>query len=190
METFFKKVADLQFDKLTTLRLIEKTDDLCEIFREDVEVSFNLLYKLANENKLNSKIELLLGSMFDELICTKEEYADRYKNLLSSANVVVDKVEETVKSKPTETPKENSLPRRYGKEKIEQDIANQGGVATPIQRTMLKVNSLKNIYVNLQARGVKAMVGGQEIFTDEECRKIQSVITTVERQLEEILKKK
>jgi hypothetical protein len=38
------------------------------------------------------------------------------------------------------------LPRRYGgKEKIVQDIKDQGGVATGAKRAMLKVNDLKNI---------------------------------------------
>ena len=55
---------------------------------------------------------------------------------------------------------------------------------------MLKVNDLKNIYVNLSARGIKDMVGGTTLLSDEDCRKIVSVITIAERQLSDILKKK
>jgi hypothetical protein len=86
--------------------------------------------------------------------------------------------------------KESDVPRRYGKEKITADILAQGGNANPVQRAMLKVNDLKNIYVNLSARGIKDMVGGTNLLSDEDCRKIVSVITIAERQLSEILKKK
>jgi hypothetical protein len=83
------------------------------------------------------------------------------------------------------------LPRRYGKEKIVQDIKDQGGVATSVQRAMLKVNDLKNIYVNLSNRGIKAMIGGDEtILSDTDCRTITSAITILERKLDEILKTK
>ena len=81
------------------------------------------------------------------------------------------------------------LPRRYGKEKIIEDVKRQGA-ATPVQRAMLKVNDLKNIYVNLSARGIKDMLGDAGLLSDEDCRKIVSVITIAERQLEDILKRK
>lgn len=44
-------------------------------------------------------------------------------------------------------------PRRYGKIQIEKDINKQGGVATEIQKTMLALNKLKSLYINLQGKG-------------------------------------
>lgn len=194
MEKYFEKVADLKFDRITILNLIEKIDDLKAIFSEEIKLPFNILYTLAKEGKLNEKTDEILTSIFEELISTKQEYADRYLHIFNtnygSNEVEPSEVKTRTKTKVEVVETESKLPRRYGKEKIEQDIANQGGVATPVQRAMLKVNDLKNIYVNLQARGVKSMVGGQNVLTDEECRKIQAVVTTVERQLKEILKKK
>ena len=88
-------------------------------------------------------------------------------------------------------PKEDiELPRRYGKEKILKDIEAQGGKATPLQNAMLRVNDLKNIYVNLSARGIKDMCGGTKLLSDVDCREITSAIKIVERKLEEILKRK
>jgi hypothetical protein len=85
--------------------------------------------------------------------------------------------------------KEKSVPRRYGKENVERDITIQGGVATPLQRAMLSTNNLKNLYVNMSNKLIREYFG-DAVLTDEDYRKIQSVVTTVERQFKEILKKK
>ena len=86
--------------------------------------------------------------------------------------------------------KENSTPRRYGKEKIDKDIANQGGIPTPIQRAMLSTNNLKNLFVNISNKLIKDYFTDEPSLTDEDYRKIQAVVTTVERQFKEIIKKK
>ena len=86
--------------------------------------------------------------------------------------------------------KEVEIPRRYGRLNILKDIEAQGGKATPVQRAMLKVSDLKNIYVNLSTRGIKDMVGGANLLSDEDCRKIVSAITTFERQMADIVKTK
>lgn len=80
--------------------------------------------------------------------------------------------------------------RRYGKDKILKDIEAQGGKATQLQNAMLSLNTLKNLWVNLSARGVKDLTTGTNILSDEDCRNIISVVTIAERKLEDILKKK
>jgi hypothetical protein len=177
---------------------------------------FNILFRLSEEGILNEKTKELLTNIFEKLILTKKDLIDKYLRLADTNGVVVstikeipieveeedfdeeenlipiivdtEKVEKKAKEKKEKTGKE--LPRRYGKEKIAQDIAKQGGNATPVQRAMLKVNDLKNIYVNLSSRGIKDMLGDANLLSDEDCRKIISVITIAERQLEDILKKK
>jgi hypothetical protein len=99
--------------------------------------------------------------------------------------------EEPIKEvKKPKQKKEKELPRRYGKEKILEDVKKQGGKPTPLQNAMLRVNDLKNIYVNLQARGIKDMLGGTNLLSDTDCRDITSAITIIERKLESILKRK
>jgi hypothetical protein len=94
----------------------------------------------------------------------------------------------TVKAKPVKAKTEKV--RRYGKDKIKKDIEAQGGKATQLHNAMLKINDLKNLWVNISARGVKDMTTGTTILSDEDCRTIISVVTIAERKLEDILKKK
>lgn len=208
MESFFTKVAELKFDRLTTLRIIEKIEDLNAIFTDEVKLPFSVLYRLTNEGKLPDSIDEMITSIFEELISTKEEYAIRYNQLLNSgeefvAEPIVEAVVETI-AEPVVEPKpkvvkvvkvakevkDNALPRRYGKEKIDRDIVSQGGVATPIQRAMLSTNNLKNLFVNISNKLIKDYFADEPTLTNEDYRKIQSVVTTVERQFKEILKKK
>jgi hypothetical protein len=208
MESFFTKIAELKFDRLTTLRLIEKIEDLNAIFTEDVKLPFSVLYRLTKEGKLPERTEEMITSIFEELISTKEEYAIRYNQLLNTGEdiqpepivetvvepVIEAVVEPIVEVKPkavkvVKVVKEKSVPRRYGKENVERDITIQGGVATPLQRAMLSTNNLKNLYVNMSNKLIREYFG-DAVLTDEDYRKIQSVVTTVERQFKEILKKK
>jgi hypothetical protein len=150
----------------------------------------------------------MITSIFEELISTKEEYAIRYNQLLNTGEdiqpepivetvvepVIEAVVEPIVEVKPkavkvVKVVKEKSVPRRYGKENVERDITIQGGVATPLQRAMLSTNNLKNLYVNMSNKLIREYFG-DAVLTDEDYRKIQSVVTTVERQFKEILKKK
>ena len=207
MATTVEKIRDLDYDELITLAIIEQDDDLRDIFSGEINIPFSMLYKLQKEGKLNDETKDLISSIFQMIILTKKELIDKYLRLASedgkTINVsmvtpeVVEPIEEIVEQ-PIEdiikdkvsVKKESDIPRRYGKEKITADILAQGGNAKPVQRAMLKVNDLKNIYVNLSARGIKDMVGGTNLLSDEDCRKIVSVITIAERQLSEILKKK
>jgi uncharacterized protein (UPF0147 family) len=204
MESFFTKIAELKFDRLTTLRIIEKIEDLNAIFTEDVKLPFSVLYRLANDGKLPDSIDEMITSIFEELISTKEEYAVRYNQLLNTGEdfvlepVVEPVVEPVAETKPkvvkvvkvAKVVNDKSIPRRYGKERIDKDITNQGGVATPIQRAMLSTNNLKNLFVNVSNKLIKDYFADEPTLTDEDYRKIQAVVTTVERQFKEIIKKK
>jgi hypothetical protein len=216
MATEIQKLKELTYNTTITLGVIQQDNDLLEIFSEQIKMPFNILFRLSEEGILNERTKELLTNIFEKLILTKKDLIDKYLRLADTNGVVVssikeipieveedfeeeeenitpiivdtEKVEKKAKEKKEKTGKE--LPRRYGKEKIAQDIAKQGGNATPVQRAMLKVNDLKNIYVNLSSRGIKDMLGDANLLSDEDCRKIISVITIAERQLEDILKKK
>lgn len=209
MATEIEKIADLNYNTTITLGVIEQNDDLLEIFNEQIKMPFNILFRLSEEGRLNDKTKELLNTIFEKIILTKKDLIDKYLRLADSSGIVVGKpniiskiiedkeediitIEEpiVIESKPKKQKNGKELPRRYGKKNIQKDIQKQNGNATPVQRAMLKVNDLKNIYVNLSARGIKDMLGGTNLLSDEDCRKIISVITIAERQLEEILKKK
>jgi hypothetical protein len=212
MATEVVKLKEIDYNTTITLGVIEHDSDLKEIFTDDIKLPFNILYKLSEEGKLNDRTKELLSDIFEKLILTKKDLIDKYLRYANKEGIHINNIkeletevevleieEETIVEPIIETPKKKvvkkektgkELPRRYGKEKITQDITSQGGTATPVQRAMLKVNDLKNIYVNLSARGIKDMLGDAGLLSDEDCRKIVSVITIAERQLEDILKRK
>lgn len=214
MATEVAKLKEIDYNTTITLGVIEQDVDLKEIFTDEIKLPFNILYRLSEEGRLNDRTKEILTNIFEKLILTKKELIDKYLRLANTSGVNIDNIkeleieveedeeideEEGIVEPVVETPKKKAvkkektgkeLPRRYGKEKITQDIAKQGGTATPVQRAMLKVNDLKNIYVNLSARGIKDMLGDAGLLSDEDCRKIVSVITIAERQLEDILKRK
>jgi hypothetical protein len=210
MATEVLKLKELEYNSTITLGVIEQDADLISIFTDEIRLPFSILYKLSEEGKLNDRTKELLVNIFEKLILTKKDLIDKYLRYANSEGVKINysndlvveveaEVEEVMVSPIAEEVKKivlkkektgKELPRRYGREKILEDIQKQGGTATPVQRAMLSCNSLKNIYVNLSARGVKDMLGGTELLSDEDCRKIISVITIAERQLEDILKRK
>jgi hypothetical protein len=210
------KLKEMDYNTTITLGVIEQDADLKAIFTDDIKLPFNILYKLSEEGTLNDRTKELLAIIFEKLILTKKELINKYLQFADTKGVEINQTKEleieveqeeeidneedsivpvkpvVVTPKKTIVKKEKTgkeLPRRYGKEKIIEDVKRQGA-ATPVQRAMLKVNDLKNIYVNLSARGIKDMLGDAGLLSDEDCRKIVSVITIAERQLEDILKRK
>lgn len=202
----FEKVADLKYDELITLYLIETEELLNELFVEKVKTPFNLLYKCSKEGgeMLSAETKDLIFQLFDNIILTKKSLADRYQHLQNTDyvnQVLVKKgVDEIVEPTPVveETPvavvatpkKEKALPRRYGKDKILKDIKDQGSPATPLQRAMIDLNDVRNLYVKLSDRGIKDLLGGGQNFTEEDCRKISAIVKTFKQQAEAIINKK
>lgn len=212
MAKTIEKLAELEYNELVTLGMMEQCGDLREIFTDEIKVPFTMLYSLQKEGKLNDETKQLLVELFENLILTSKDLIGKYQRLMQSpptpqtepvevAEVVEEVIEveevavveapikEVIKDKVS-VKKESVIPRRYGKEKITKDIEAQGGKSTPVQRAMLKVNDLKNIYVNLSTRGIKDMIANTDSLSDEDCRKIVSAITTFERQMADIVKTK
>lgn len=173
------KIAQgVKFNIIKTLFVVEQDEILNDTFRKQNNVEYNLLRSIAKQGLTNSETEDLLKEMFNDIILTKKSLLDLYVN--ADDGGVSD----------TPNPKEKKLPRRYGKDKIEADIEKQGGKPTETQRAMLAVNELKNIYVNLSARGIKDMLGDTNLLSDSDCRDIVAVVTTVKKKLKNILKRK
>lgn len=210
MSFTFEKVADLKYDELTSLYIIETDDLLKELFTEKVKLPFNILYKFikTGDESFNKEIKYEIFQLFDKIILTRESLAERYQHLLNTNHVdnllskklddktnshSVDAIKETTPKQETiviKIKKEKSLPRRYGKDKIQKDIKEQGSPATPLQRAMIDLNDVRNLYVKLSDRGIKDLLGGGENFTEEDCRKISAIVKTFKQQAEAIINKK
>lgn len=207
MGTKVEKIKELTYNTTVTLALIEIDADLKAIFTDEINLPFNILYKLSEEDKLSERTKDLLNTIFEKIILTKSDLIDKYLRLAHNRGISIDNKDiiiveeeeikidepiiETTNKKTVKKEKTGKeLPKWYGKDKITKDIERQDGQATPVQRAMLKLNDLKNLYFNLNTRGIKDMLGDANTLSDEDCRKIVSVITIAERQLEDILKKK
>jgi hypothetical protein len=207
MSFTFEKVADLKYDELVTLYLIETEDLLKELFVEKIKTPFNFLYKFSKDGGelLSTETKDYIFELFDSVISTRKNLAERYQHLQNTdyVNQVLSKKGIDEISVPTpvavkETPivavektpkKEKALPRRYGKDKIQKDIKDQGSPATPLQRAMIDLNDVRNLYVKLSDRGIKDLLGGGQNFTDEDCRKISAIVKTFKQQAEAIINK-
>jgi hypothetical protein len=200
MSFIFEKVADLKYDELTSLYLIETDDLLKELFEEKIKTPFNLLYKFIKDGDemISTETKDTIFEFFEKIISTREGLAERYQHLLNTnyANQVLDKKgvfeikPDVVIQEPTNPKKEKALPRRYGKDKIQKDIKDQGSPATPLQRAMIDLNDVRNLYVKLSDRGIKDLLGGGKNFTEEDCRKISAIVKTFKQQAEAIINKK
>lgn len=201
METEIKKLAELEYNEIITLGLIENNEDLKSIFTDEVKLPFSTLYRLSKDNQLSEETKDMLSIIFNKLILTKKEYIAEYLRLAETKGVSITEMEKAIESVSQETQsvkkaktlpikKEVNLPRRYGKLAIEADIKKQNGKASETQLAAIATNNLKNIYVNLNNRLIKDMFLKDKILTDEDCREIKSAIRIVENKLRKILKKK
>jgi hypothetical protein len=203
MVTEVQKLKDLNYDEVSALSVIEKDEDLNEIFTDEVKMSFNLLRTLSEEGKLSQDTQDFIRQLFDKVILTKTTLINKYV-LFAEANgktiqvitptltepeVVVEEVEVKV-AKVSKPKTEKTLPRRYGKANILKDIEAQDGKATNAQLTALAVNDLKNIYVNLNARLVNDLLTDTPKLTVEDYRDIRATITIAKNRLKGILKTK
>lgn len=172
----------ITFNAYKTLCVIEQDSMICDIFRDENKLEFSLLKTMALQGVMNPDTEAFLKDLFEKIILERRLTIEMYLAVIEPqiATPVV----------PSPVKKEKALPRRYGKEKIQADIDEQGGKPTEAQLAGLRINDLKNIYVSLEARIIKTLLSEDKVLTEEDCRTIKATIDTVEKKLEVILKKK
>ena len=85
---------------------------------------------------------------------------------------------------------ELKTPRRYGKIQIEKDIINQGGFATELQKTMLSLNELKSLYINLQGKGTSDHYKNTSKISNADGKTIRLAIYEFINKVEHISKSK
>ena len=78
-----EKLAELEYNEIVTLGVIEQDSVLSSIFLEDVKMSFNMIKLLSKENNLNEVSKLKIYEFFDKIILTNKNYIDKYKRLIS-----------------------------------------------------------------------------------------------------------
>ena len=77
-------------------------------------------------------------------------------------------------------------PRRYGKVLIENDILKQNGESTELQKTMLALNDLKSMYINLNGKGTSDRFKGTNKISDADGKTIRAIVRTFRKKTEHI----
>jgi hypothetical protein len=93
MATVVDKIQDLEYNELVTLGVIEQNDDLLDVFKSEVKMPINLLYKLQKDGTLNNETKKVLLEFFEKLILTKQSFINQYMKL---AGIEPSEVKQTV----------------------------------------------------------------------------------------------
>jgi hypothetical protein len=177
---------DVKFDVFKTLYAISQDSVLDSIFRKNgLKTSYTSLLGLAKENSLGQEIVDRVKEMFERIILNSQTQLDRYLGIEDS-NEPAEEVEEVeVKSKPT-----RKLPKHYGKQQIEKDIADNGGIKTELDNAMLAFNDIRNTMAKLRYKGISDKMLGTKKLTDEDCRNIAAATRIFVNKLNYLTKKK
>ena len=166
------KTSPVIFDTLKTLYVIEHDGDLKEIFCDGrKDISFNVLRTFAKLGTLPEETVENLNEIFTRVIT-------KTKKLLSMYNkITVEEIENSTKP-----------PKHYGKERILEDIKNNGG-KTELDRAMLALNDMRNAYAKLKRRCIKDKTTAENTLTRAQYREIIAVTRVLQNKVDDILNK-
>jgi len=166
-------LPQVEFDVFKTLHIIENDKALDSVFRDgDTKLSYSLLRTMAKKNTLQADVIDTLQTIFERFILKNSNTLRKYEKLSV--------VDETDEKKP---------PKHYGKQRILSDI-QASDTKTELDRAMLALNDLRNIYSNVKRRAIKDKTLETKILTRDDCRNITATVRIVENRLADILKKK
>jgi len=160
------------YDVLKVLQLIEHDEVLDNIFRDDsVTMTYPMLKSLATKGMVNDDTSSRIREVYDRLVLNNKTLLKKYRSIV------------------TDAPQDKKLPKWYGKQRILADITSNNET-TELDRAMLALNKMKNIYSRLNARVIKDKFREQRILTRADYREIIAVTRTLENKMADILKKK
>jgi hypothetical protein len=169
METV-KVLEQPEFDFFRTLKVIESDKDLDEIFRDGKSnISYTLLSTLAKQGIIPAETIDRAKEIFERLILKNKKPLEKY--------LKVDLIK-----------KEKKLPKHYGKKRILEDIKNSNS-KSELDRAMLALNDMRNIYAKLKARGIKDKMNGTHNLTKNDCRDIIATVRIMKNKVAHILNK-
>jgi hypothetical protein len=140
------------------------TDELSSL---DIEFNTIKTVGVINKDKLADSAITFLKEVFEQVIIVKDDLLKIYESI-----------------------PEGKVPRRYGKRQIQDDIKKQGGLISPLQRTMLKLATLKALQGNLASKGVSDIFKGTKKLTKEDLADINAAIRDFEKKVLHITKRR
>jgi hypothetical protein len=179
------ETTQVEFDILKTLHVIENDNILSDIFMSDINVSFDVLKNQAKQGTLNPETTEKARKIFDEIIVTNHEPLQMYLKYKEDAP----QMPNVIQTPNEDTKPKRKLPKHYGKKRILQDIES-AATKTELDRAMLALNDLRNIYTKLKNRGISDKVENTKKLSDEDCRTIIAVVRIVQNKVNDIIKHK
>ena len=179
------KENEVTFDVFKTLYMIKTDEDLLEVFNMGVDISIQTAITSAKNDLLSEKTLEYVKGIYN-IIIDNESYLEKYEKLIH--NIKPDTIELTEE--------EFKIPRRYGKDKILADIDRDQRKASQVEKTIISINKIKNMYVNLERRLIHDLFiereefDGKRVLTDEQCRDIIALEMLMSNKLDSILKLK
>lgn len=204
----FQILENLEYNSVIILKVIESSEILKEVFYEEIKTPIHTLYESALNDKLDEKINDYLIRFFNSLILTDIREIQKYKKvsdelqipiniLTDEQNVITDKIEsednsdENIEEEVTvkKSGKPLKYPRRYGLEKVKEEIKKQGGEATLAQTAMIYSNSHKNEHVRVNNILIKDLHSEEEFISDADKLILISAFKIFTNKTRPILKK-
>ncbi len=189
-------LEELDYNNLIILKIIERNPELTLIFLKNINVPFDELYEMVENNTLTEDIIEVFNGILDSIIVTSEKYISHYKEFYAQTNQY--KVTApTPTSTVTETPVKDKpiivkKPRRFGLEKVKEEIRANGGKATLRQTVQMELNDVKNLNVRLNNKVIRDMFNltDEEIDNDPDYLAIISLARIFKNKTRKILDKK
>jgi len=165
----YSKIVDKpEFNAIKTIKVINKDTLLQKVYagKSDDGYHFVKLIDAAKANTLSTTQVELLKHIFQKIILFSDIHIKLY-----------------IESKEVR----RKTPTRYGKQQLQDDIANQGGIPTTIQSTLLDIAALEKHKQTISYRCIQDHYKGSNKISDEQHQKIQEAVRTFNMALEEIL---
>ena len=164
--------TDEGYDALKVLQVIEYDKVVDDIFRDNtITMTYPMLRTLVIKNSLSEETSARIREVYDRLILNNKSLLKKYRNII------------------TDTLENPKWPKWYGKRRVLADIA-ANETTTELDRAMLALNKMKNIYSRLNARVIKDKLRDDKILTRADYREIVAITRTLELKMTSILKKK
>ncbi len=196
--------SEIQFNLTKALIVIERDEDLNDMFRSKYGTDYKMCHALINSGTgLKKEAEAYIKALFEGVILEKKVLRNKFLSLGDEPKVeVVPIAEPKVEAKPIAEPKvevKEEAPKkerkvvdkmRWGIKAIAKDIVdNFNGESKQIHRTGKMVQELKKVFIRLEQRTWKERYK-TETLTDDQLRQISGAVETFNKKIESIINPK
>lgn len=196
----FEILENLEYNNVIVLKVISGSDILKEVLLLEVKTPIPDLYELALNKTIDENTSDYLNRIFNTLILTDNKEIQNYKKIADELQIPIEtltknesvivqnEVEEVTTEKNSKKPPK--YPRRFGIEKVKEQIKAQGGEATIPQTSMIYSNHLKNMHVRVNNLIIKDIHGEERLLTDAEHLAFIAAVRIFDNKVKNIFKKK